>query len=159
MSVTFQADQPPIGWEINTWCAERQLTDVTGRVAAIDTAAQHTLDCTECAEQGGAYTWPIHTIDPVQMANGNASEVLAILGYPADELAGSAQAQDLAGRALVARAMLDTSPARQSETVSTPGRATIISMGREAGYLNRRVDEILTLAEEAGKAGVDVHWS
>lgn len=157
MSVTFRAAQPPVAWEINTWC-DTTVPDVADRDDATTTARLHALGCTECAEQGGAHMWPVEAIEPVQMSNGNAAEVLAVLGYPADELAGAADPQELAGRALIARAMLDESPERPSETIRNTGGATIINLGRDAGYINRRVDEILTLAQAAAEAGVDVHW-
>lgn len=157
MSVTFRANQPPTGWEINTWC-DTQVDPRTDRDTATEAAATHDRGCTECTGQGGAYLWPIEQIEPVQMSNGNAADVIAALGYPEGELWGQAEAEDLAGRALLARAMLDESPGRPSETIRQEGAATLVHLGRQAGYVNRRIDQILTLAEEAAAAGVGVHW-
>ncbi|MEV7177871.1 hypothetical protein [Kitasatospora sp. NPDC093679] len=92
--------------------------------------------------------------DPmVNMANGNAAEVLVLLGLDAADPCGEDDAASFLGRVLLARALLSSDGARAK---SEHGRW--ITMPREAGYLTRRLGELQDLAEHCAAAGLTVCW-
>lgn len=157
MSVTFYAYQKPIGWSVNTWCGNDIEDLQQDRDTAILAAASHDIGCRECTEQQGSFVAQVEAIEPVQMSNSNAYDVLEALGYASDELAGRAEAEDIIGRATLARALLEISPEIPSGTIRGDG-ATMIYLGREAGYVNRRIEQILSLAGQAREVGVPVTW-
>lgn len=91
----------------------------------------------------------------VNMANGNAAEVLDLLGYPTDEPEGEATAEDFLGRVLLALALLDVS------TDDEHGRPTVhdgrwVEVGRRPGYLAERLHQLHEIATAA--QGGTVAW-
>ncbi len=90
----------------------------------------------------------------LNLANRNAADLLAWLGLPSEELCGS-----LPGRELAALCRRRLWPEVRNVDAEVPeeriGRS--VFLGRPAGYLQRRTEELLRLAELAGE-GV-VSWA
>jgi hypothetical protein len=159
MSVTFTVHPMPRAdvAEIGTWC---RLGDVTVPVEIAQAIAdEHTDTCVECAGYDGPLVTSVLPFDEVNMANANAAEVLDLVGITGDDVyAGSADAEDLLGKLLVAEALLAESPARPYQEQREAGRATLVDVGRRAGYLNERIEQLADLASWAAANGRRVVW-
>ncbi|WP_433329869.1 hypothetical protein [Spirillospora sp. CA-294931] len=92
----------------------------------------------------------------LNMANGNAADLMKLLGLPV-EAWGEAPAEDLLGRILLTQALLDvaTDDERGKPTV-TDGRWT--DWGRPPGYMAGRLAELQEVATWAHHHHVDVIW-
>lgn len=119
-------------------------------------ARAHAPICADefCAAFPGSAT-PAEQSPFLNVANGNAVHLLSILGYEtAEELCGSADAEDFLGRVLVALAINPTDagvPATQN--------GSIIDCGRREGYTDDRLTHLRTVAEAAREHGVNVQWA
>jgi hypothetical protein len=90
----------------------------------------------------------------LNVSNANAMHLLGLLGLPSEpdecgSLGGSTTAEDFLGRVLIAQAV---SPADAGVPVTTEvgqGGATMIDMGRRAGYSEDRLTELRELADFA----------
>jgi hypothetical protein len=89
------------------------------------------------------------TDDPpsINLANRNAADLLAWLGLPTEDLWGQMPARDLAARC---RRRLWLEPRNFDEPLPAQVEGRLINFGRPAGYLRRRTEELLRLAELAG---------
>ncbi|MEV0135765.1 hypothetical protein AB0H83_45895 [Dactylosporangium sp. NPDC050688] len=102
-------------------------------------------------------TFTTHEGPEVNLANGNAADILALLGLPAEPY-GEATAEDFLGRVLIATAMLDAS------TADADGRPEIIDgrwvqFERRPGYLAEKLALLHEVATWAHQHGTDVWWS
>lgn len=93
----------------------------------------------------------------VNMANGNAAEILNLLGLDFDGCWGETSAQDFLGRVLVAQALLDTA------ADDTNGRPAVedhhwVECGRRPGYLADRLADLHRLATWAVDNQDTVAW-
>lgn len=110
--------------------------------------------CDVCAERDA---WSLH------LSNRNAYDLAAWLGVPEDErLCGDLPAKELAARCrrrLWPEARnLDT--AIPTTVDAEPGHATVIDVGRGDGYLRRRTEQLLALAERSmARFGAEVLFS
>lgn len=160
MSVTFSVTPvPPVAAvELRFWCSHASAT-VPASDGDVESAA-HALLCSECAAYDGPLVDPVLPFEQMNLANANAAELLTLLGFDGDELyAGVCDAGELLGRLLVTDALLEPSPER-SETVSKePGRATLVDLGRPAGYLNDKVVRLSELARWAAANDAQVCWA
>jgi len=99
----------------------------------------------------------------LNVSNTNAMHLLGLLGLPSEpdecgSLSGSTTAEDFLGRVLLAQAV---SPADEGVPVTTQkghGGATMIRMGRRAGYSEGRLTALRELADFAVHRGRDVQW-
>lgn len=89
----------------------------------------------------------------LNMANSNAREVLAVLGFADEDLCGSADGDDLLGRILMAQAINPSDPGRPAV-----GEGNYIDCGRSVGYIDTRLDELKAIAEFAREASAEVYW-
>jgi len=94
----------------------------------------------------------------VQMSNGNARVVLLALDLNMEDMYGAENATTFKARVLVALATdrLDDGMPGYKETGENG--ATIYWGGRDPGYVNDKLIQLLKVAEAAEKIGVDVQW-
>ncbi|MQS17477.1 hypothetical protein F7Q99_36160 [Streptomyces kaniharaensis] len=85
--------------------------------------------------------------------NGNAAEVLRLLGYDAADPYGNDDAVGFLGRVLLALGLLVDDDARPEVT---DGRWTCV--GRREGYLSARLGELHAMAEHCVAHGLRVRW-
>jgi hypothetical protein len=104
---------------------------------------------------GGSPDWP-----SVSFSNDNAREVLGLLGFIGKGLPGSARGLHMQKACQKAFLLLEKfgDPAIEPKVVKRFGEQTITSGGREAGYLTKRVEHLLQLAQRAGDLGV-ITWT
>lgn len=162
MSVTFSVyPLPPeahLSREIRFWCSSDPVVVESYR-AEVEAAA-HALSCQECALYDGPLVDRVLPFDELNMANGNAAELLTLVGFAGDDLyAGSCDAGELLGRLLVAGALLDPSPEVPERVERSSGGATLVDFGRPEGYLNDKVDRLAEVARFASDIGSSVVWS
>jgi hypothetical protein len=118
--------------------------------------------------------------EEINLANGNAAAVLALLGYgePAGSYevlgiqfpvipaaAGDAEPDDFIGRILIARGLLDIATDDEHGKPMTgngggpgTGRALIIDCGRHPGGLAERLSDLEAVARDAKTHGGIVTW-
>lgn len=96
-----------------------------------------------------------HPEHELNVSNANARSILEWLGY-SQEASGDL-CGEMPARALAARCQRRLWPEARNvdagvapEVVQTPGRATLVECGRDAGYLNDRTQKLLHLATAAG---------
>jgi hypothetical protein len=99
----------------------------------------------------------------VNVSNTNAMHLLGLLGFPsqADEdgsLCGSTTAEDFLGRVLLAQAINPSDAGVPVTTEVGRGGATMVRMGRRAGYSDDRLTSLRELADFAVDRGRDVQW-
>jgi hypothetical protein len=87
----------------------------------------------------------------LNMSNSNALDLLGWLGFIEADYCGDVMASDLA--ALCRRRLWpearNVDPALPAVVDKKPGRATFVVCGRDAGYLQARTTQLLTLCEKA----------
>ena len=99
-----------------------------------------------------------HTGAPeLTLANGNAADLLQLLGYPTGDGCGEADPADFTGRVLVAQALLDVA------TDDTNGRSEVTDGcwtdgGRRPGYLADRLNLLAGIARWAAEHDGVVVW-
>lgn len=96
----------------------------------------------------------------LNLANGNAREVLNLLGLDDPYLCGDVRARDLKAKCLsVLGGMKDGSadPGYVDVVEATSGCATVIHCGRRPGYLTEKLNLLLAMADRAGDIGV-ITW-
>jgi hypothetical protein len=160
MSVTFSVTPaPPVERvTLRFWCDDHDQVVPVGATEL--EAAAHALLCAECAGYEGPLADPVLPFEPLNLANANAAELLGLLGFDGDELyAGVIDATELLGRLLVTGALLAPSPELPDRVVSEPGRATLVDLGRPAGYLNDKVERLGVIARWAADHGASVCWA
>lgn len=157
MSMTFTVSPrpEPSGMVLLFWCDADPAEVAPGDASVL--AAEHDAACGFCSGYGGVLSEPTFPFEEINLANGNAYELLELAGLPA-EPAGSISGEELLGRLLLADALLDEQPARPWSADVQPGRATLIDVGRPAGYMNGRVRQLAEIARWAASAGADVVW-
>lgn len=94
----------------------------------------------------------------LNMANGNASAVLDLLGLDFGDGWGELDAQDFLGRVLVATALLGITTDDEHGTPDVQD-GNMIECGRRPGYLTTRLGELHSLATWAAQHGVTMGWS
>lgn len=110
--------------------------------------------CPEC--YCGMYAHAIVIDMPsVNMANRNAAHVLAALGVTPDdgEFYGSADADDMLGRVLLAQAIQPADDGTPSYEVGN-----LVECGRRAGYTDDRLAQVYEIAVWARTHGREVVW-
>ena len=83
----------------------------------------------------------------INLANQNAADLLAWLGFPSDDLYGQIPARELAA---LCRRRLWPEARNADPEVPDVARGRFYRFGRPAGYLRQRTMELLHLAELAG---------
>lgn len=160
MSVTFSVTPvPPVAEvELRFWCSSPAAT-VPASDGDVESAA-HALLCSDCAVYDGPLVDPVLPFEQMNLANGNAAELLTLLGFDGDELyAGVCDAGELLGRLLVTDALLEPSPEKLEMVSKEPGRATLVDLGRPEGYLNDKVARLAVLARWALQHDAEVCWA
>jgi hypothetical protein len=160
MSVTFTVHPLPEAThvEISTWCNRPTVAVAPEHAQAV--ADEHTDSCAECAAYDGPLLTALYPFDEVNLANGNAGEVLSLLGYDGEDLyIGTADAEDLLGRLLLAEALLAESAARPYREQRQSGQPTMVDLGRPAGYVNQRISQLADLASWAAANRREIVWS
>jgi hypothetical protein len=101
--------------------------------------------------------WNVSDEHDVNMANSNARELLTYLGLETDDLCGTADADDLTGRCLVAMAL-----APDVELIPTVQHgeqgARLIDLGRAKGYVPAKLEALLELCRFAKEQGRSIQW-
>lgn len=104
-----------------------------------------------------------YTVDDsfdVNMSNGNARDVLEALGLIVDNempWCGDIAPDDLVGRVLIARAVAPD-PALASYELTGERGARLVFAGRQAGYVNEKLDRLQRLAEVCAAMGRRIQW-
>jgi hypothetical protein len=102
----------------------------------------------------------------LNVANGNAVDLLQLLGLPA-EAWGEAPAEDFLGRVLMAQALLDVATDDEHgrpEVFDEQGDlfgvtvGQVIWCGRRPGYLAERLAELHQIAHWANQFSAEVQW-
>lgn len=106
-----------------------------------------------------AYVQPAVAEPEVNMANGNAADLLDVLGLAegedfSDYCVGSLKAEDFLGRVLIAKGVAPVSPARLPER-----DGIMIYGGRQEGYVQEKLDLLQEVAEWAIANKREVVWS
>ena len=94
--------------------------------------------------------------DDINLSNANAAALLEWIGLAAAP-EGTIDARELGARVrrrLWPERREDGDAGVPSSVSTAPGRCTLIDCGREAGYLQRRANQLLQLAEQAGDASI-----
>ena len=99
----------------------------------------------------------------VNMANGNASDVLKALGLRTDDenedwYAGDVEPDDLIGRCLIVLAVGQDQAVPASREVGQNG-AVLINVGRDASYVKDKCEALIRLAEHAKQNGRTIVWN
>lgn len=96
----------------------------------------------------------------VNVADGNASHLLDVLGLPFDGNGGHLDAADFKGRVLVAMALNPVDAGVPAHTAHSDLLGmTVIDAGRRPGYTDERLTHLLEVAEAALRQGRDVSWA
>ena len=159
MSVTFSPEHVGTG-RFNIVTYREDVGDMAP-FATFDSYAEAELNyLTTCAAEG-IETWDafivgesaIASAPEVNMANGNAAEVLLALDLDHADLYGSEAGATFVGRVLVALATnrLDTAYIAARE-------GNVVYSGREAGYIQSRLEGLLEVGEFAAAHGLGVTW-
>lgn len=93
----------------------------------------------------------------INMNNGNAAQILGLLGLPFDGDWGEASAQDFLGRVLIAIALVDTASTDRHGTFDA-SNGRWVDCGRHPGYLAGRLAELHQLAEQAATNNTPITW-
>lgn len=158
MSVTFTAEIGDIvGYRATCVCGE------SGPLAASWEEARDSdvdVPCTDPAECSLLYGIYVEAVEArpspaINASNVNARAILGTLGVLEEDLCGSMDADDFAGRVLLARALV--ADAGVAPTVHLGGR--YVDCGRAPGYLDERLMQLAELAEFAVGTGRNVVWS
>lgn len=111
------------------------------------------VDCALCGGTGAGRD----AAPEVNLANVNAADLLAALGYDADDLYGEAEAEDFLGRVLLRIGLPADEPVPTVETRGALG-ARFVSRGRPEGALQGYCERLVAVAEAARRAGAVVTW-
>lgn len=165
MSVTFSIDANPTG-EYALHCYEdgRDLSVHPSREDAALAELLHHPTCDTCATYGAGISimWDAPTDCDVNLSNASAANILATLGYDADDLEdaliGSADAGEFLNRCLSALAQERDQAAVPAIIDAAPGRATLVECGRAAGYVDDTLTRLVSLAIAAGHLNRRLVW-
>lgn len=163
MSVTFEPQPVPTGRFTIVGMPESDpdvtLAVVEGEAELAD--ALQALRATRSAE----FPYGIHpiaesvtaTLPSINMGQRNAEDVLIALGLPCVETFGAEDAAAFRARVLLALAEDRLDDALPTVVEGTEG-ATVVRMGRRAGYITEALYSLLAVAEAAEGYGVRVVW-
>jgi hypothetical protein len=101
----------------------------------------------------------------INMANGNACAMLALLNLPTDECCGEVDAKDVPNvvRAIIkaqnvsARRQNATEPPYESGGPGT-GQCKVISFGRNEDYITRRLNDLMDLLKHCQEKSCGFYW-
>lgn len=141
------------------------ICERTGYSNAYAEAQAHSLICDiDLCDEYGAEVREVFADGqpvPVNVANRNAMDVLAVLGYPIDleepDLYGEATADDFLARVTLAAAM-EPEGGLTEVAFKGAGGATWIDCARRDGYLVEVLAELRTLAEACRRQGARIVW-
>ena len=155
MSVTFNTTVSGslLSVTLNYWCDLESTVHGPDLAAAQGIADVHHAICALCSSYQGVLVAPKYEQDGINMANGNAADVLILLGYPVDEMYGSDDADSFLGRVLVA---LGLEPYDEGRPTLTDGN--FIQSGTHPGYRQHRLNQLHDLALWAKSHQSDVNW-
>lgn len=178
MSVTFHVDTTPTGsFEVHCGCrydsgeAQGTFASYEAADAWMGTYRAAPYPLPGCSDDTCLAYLPMiqpvfeHADAPsVNMANGNAVEVLRALGLVEVEtgevdFCGALPAEDFLGRILLALALEPISAERPSMQMLGEGNgATVVLSGRREGYMQERLADLRSVAAYAQERGLDVIW-
>jgi hypothetical protein len=126
----------------------------------------HSRECPECGDFDSLHIAALSVIDgqpDVNMNNRNAADVLRLLGVDAaaEGWAGSFDPDDLIGRAMLGAIEPDEGLPEYHGPGVVLGALVenLHDLGREAGYIARRMAEVIEVAHAAKAFGRRVSWS
>lgn len=179
MGVQFRIDSVHTGeWAFECWDGLAE-TRAPSREAAEAAGVAHAALCEECRD-GGVQTYPLSDISDdllVDVSEANAGLVLARLGLGRneyDEMVGSAAADDLLGRVLLALAGNEGDDGVAPVAFRVRSGRTVDSVhdvaaagegalwhdaGLRPGYFASVLGDLHALAVEAARLGREVLWS
>lgn len=178
MSVTFGArimESDATEWSIKCWSDEAMdfvphpaapsLAGMTYQQAWMTAEAWYRtegLDEQMRDEKGIHVTYEVPAVRGlplVNMANGNAREVLMALELDAEDLWGCEAADAFLARVLISLAVDRLDDARPEWIQKGERGPTVIHTARPAGYVNHQLERLLELAKACRAAGREVCWS
>lgn len=165
MSITFYVEPgTPTSYEVSCLCetsVSLVFSNYTGANSFLYNSPGHVLEgCTD--EDGYCYQLFIDVKDDaselpdVNMSNSNASDVLETLGVDMREAgyAGSFEADDLLARINIGLAVAPESAERLTYT-----EGSVTMCGRPEGYVQGKLECLITIAEHAREMGRQVVWA
>lgn len=158
MSVTFSIQKDENLFQVVCSCGETTLSEVFD--SYMKAAALHPVQSTCADEFCRAYPARVELIeDPafvLNISNVNAASIFEILGFDENTMdwAGSISGAEMLGRVLMAEAVL---PADAGVPAFAQGN--MMFGGRPEGYLQHRLSDLRSIAEEAQKTNALIVWS
>lgn len=157
MSVTFYVELPVQGYTLQCSCGDAQ-SGVFGTYAdaRAHLDAGNTLVCGDdfCAAYPTSVSAVQANAPEVNLSNVNARHILGVLGYETEDLCGSATADDLLGRILIAQAINPT-----DEGIPAVQEGNIVDCGRPEGYTDERLLILHDIVRAAEEHSARVLWS
>lgn len=177
MSITFGTELSPIEGFAFTCGHDNGLTghrfgtydDARAFLQAEKDTHGHTGGLAICGDDYCAFG--LMSIQPIEsdpapdlnVSNTNAMHLLELLGLPSEQdewgsLSGATSAEDFLGRVLLAQAVSPADAGVAATSEVGEGGATLIDMGRPAGYSEDRLTSLRELADFAVDRGRTVQW-
>lgn len=171
MSITFNVNRPrtQIGHAVGCYAYGSEANwrgPVAENVeeAVLDHDLSH-IGNDECdTPDANIHCYPVYDTDGdmnVHMSNTNAIRVLELLGYNSensDMYTGSCDAEDFAGRVMLALALTPEDAGVPATTTVLSNGPTVIDGGRSAGYLQHRLEQLSELAALARTHNAPISW-
>ena len=157
MSVTFHAYETPKLFVISCSCGAANA--VTPYATYQDAVDARTVGVTPVCGDDFCAAYPVMVkaeelaAPEVNMSNINAREVITMLGLSTEDLCGTLQASDLLGRILIAQAV-----APRDAGIPATQEGNFVYGGREEGYTDDRLIELLSVAEYAAERNLVVSF-
>lgn len=178
MSVTFAAAPGVLlGWDVVCVCGAKYLEEgqalltrdeVDGLITLFKAEEKGLAGCEEddCFIYGlfGKAVYEGGDSPEVNMSNMNSVALLEVLGLKTDEddfadvCCGSKAAEDFKGRVLMALAVAPVSAERVTEATLFESGAMMVTCGVEEGYVQEKLEALLSVADFALSQGVEVCW-
>lgn len=157
MSVTFFIEQVPSGYQVTCECGTRKSELFDNSASAYSELNDNRLNYVcgnSMCDVLYAFVdvqYPINL--DVNISNINARRLLGTLGFDTEELAGTSEGADFAGRVLLALALEP-----EDEGVPAVEEQGFVDCGRAPGYLQARLGELQILGEYAFSNSLQIHW-
>ena len=158
MSVSFTPEKsgPVLGYSVSLWCADKVSDFGPDKALVENFLSKHNSICQECQEYNGGFSTEIFEWAPVSLSNGNAVDILTVLGfevYPDKGIFGAEEAGYFLKRTISA---LEGDLDRAAKATVVGGR--VLSFGSDKEYLKRRIGALAGIATWARLNNTKVVW-